>query len=155
MLKYDNYQIVFREFPDEVTLAINLTMCPNRCRDCHSPQLREDYGTELTRDEIDRLVAENKGITCIGFMGGDNDVDSVLNLSVYIHGEHGLITGWYSGKDAIPDSVLYCNTLDYVKVGHYDPECGSIDKRTTNQRMYHLCGGVYEDVTPLFWKEVK
>ena len=40
MLKYYNYDIVFQEYPDEVTLAINLTMCPNRCVGCHSAYLR-------------------------------------------------------------------------------------------------------------------
>ena len=28
MLKYTNHDIVFQEFPDEVTLAINLSLCP-------------------------------------------------------------------------------------------------------------------------------
>ena len=28
MLKYVNHDIVFQEFPDEVTLAINLSGCP-------------------------------------------------------------------------------------------------------------------------------
>ena len=28
MLKYVNHDIVFQEFPDEVTLAINLSLCP-------------------------------------------------------------------------------------------------------------------------------
>ena len=29
MLKYANYDIVFQEVPDEVTLAINISNCPN------------------------------------------------------------------------------------------------------------------------------
>ena len=36
MLKYVNHDIVFQEFPDEVTLAINLSCCPNGCTGCHS-----------------------------------------------------------------------------------------------------------------------
>ena len=28
MLKYVNHDIVFQEFPDEVTLAVNLSRCP-------------------------------------------------------------------------------------------------------------------------------
>ncbi len=35
MLKYVNYDIVFQEFPDEVTLAINLSSCPNGSPGCH------------------------------------------------------------------------------------------------------------------------
>ena len=48
MLKYYNYDIVFQEYPDEVTLAINLTLCPNRCVGCHSAFLRDDIGEELS-----------------------------------------------------------------------------------------------------------
>ena len=48
MLKYVNYDIVFQEFPDEVTLAINLSLCPNGCPGCHSAYLKDDIGEELT-----------------------------------------------------------------------------------------------------------
>ncbi|SHF88735.1 hypothetical protein SAMN05444364_11530 [Prevotella scopos JCM 17725] len=36
MLRYINTDIVFQEFPDEVTLAINISGCPCRCPACHS-----------------------------------------------------------------------------------------------------------------------
>lgn len=39
MIKYAGRQIVFREFIDEVTLAIDLSLCPNRCIGCHSKYL--------------------------------------------------------------------------------------------------------------------
>ena len=153
MIKFTDKQVVFMEFPDEITLAINLSLCPNRCEGCHSPYLREDIGDELTYEKIDKLVSENNGITCIGFMGGDNDPDTILNFSVYIHGKYGLSTGWYSGRDDIFESALVYKTLDYIKVGHYDEKMGSIDKETTNQRMYKLVGGVYVDITHKFWKK--
>ena len=35
-LKYVNTQEVFQEFPDEITLAINISKCPCHCRGCHS-----------------------------------------------------------------------------------------------------------------------
>ena len=47
MLKYADYDIVFQEIPNEVTLAINISNCPNRCVGCHSPYLMEDVGEEL------------------------------------------------------------------------------------------------------------
>ena len=48
MLKYTTYDIVFQEFPDEVTLAVNLSLCPNGCPGCHSSYLQGDLGEELT-----------------------------------------------------------------------------------------------------------
>ena len=32
MLNYYNYDIVCQEIPDEITLAINITGCPNHCQ---------------------------------------------------------------------------------------------------------------------------
>lgn len=39
MLKYVDTAIVFSEIPDEVTLAINISGCPNKCKNCHSQYL--------------------------------------------------------------------------------------------------------------------
>lgn len=73
MLKYVGYDIVFREIPDETTLAINISNCPCKCHGCHSSYLAEDIGEPLTITRIEKLINENKGITAICFMGGDND----------------------------------------------------------------------------------
>lgn len=73
MLKYVGYDIVFREIPDETTLAINISNCPCHCPGCHSSYLAEDIGEPLTITRIEKLINENKGITAICFMGGDND----------------------------------------------------------------------------------
>lgn len=45
--KYLDTQIVFAEIPDEITLAINITNCPFRCPDCHSPELQRNIGKDL------------------------------------------------------------------------------------------------------------
>ena len=39
MLKYVDSQITFREIPDEITLCINISNCPFRCKGCHSKEL--------------------------------------------------------------------------------------------------------------------
>ena len=69
-MRYLNYQVVFKEVPDEVTLSINITNCPYRCPGCHSPYLQEDVGEELTFETLSYLIEKNKGITCVCFMGG-------------------------------------------------------------------------------------
>ena len=152
MIKYTDSQVVFREFPDEVTLALNLSLCPNNCKNCHSPYLADDIGKELVFGEIDRLVRKNNGITCIGFMGGDNDTETLLKLVRHVKSTTDLKCGWYSGKDVPDPDMLASGLLDYVKTGHYDEEFGPLDSRTTNQRMFKLSNGVYTDITHLFWK---
>ena len=56
MLKYYNTMVVFREIPDEITLAINITNCPCHCKGCHSQFLWEDTGTPLTFNEVENLI---------------------------------------------------------------------------------------------------
>ena len=153
MIKYTDTQVVFREFPDEVALAINLSLCPNRCEGCHSPYLREDLGAELDIPSLDALVRKNTGITCVGFMGGDNDPETLLSLMRHVKDMYGLKCGWYSGRDAADPAILSSNICDYIKTGHYDESAGPLDKETTNQRMLRLADGVYMDITHMFWKK--
>ena len=71
MLKYTDYDIVFQEIPDEVTLAINLSNCPNRCKGCHSPYLQQNVGEALTEENLSILLQKyGKAVTCVCFMGG-------------------------------------------------------------------------------------
>ena len=70
MLRYINTDIVFQEFPDEVTLAINISGCPCRCPGCHSQFLWANRGEELTAEALSALIHGAKDtITCVGFMG--------------------------------------------------------------------------------------
>ena len=67
MLRYVDYDIVFQEIPDEVTLAINLSNCPNRCKGCHSPHLLENVGESLTEESLGHLLQKyGKAVTCDG-----------------------------------------------------------------------------------------
>ena len=47
MLKYVNTAITFAEFPDEISLLINISNCPCHCKGCHSAYLAEDIGEPL------------------------------------------------------------------------------------------------------------
>ena len=137
MLKYTDTKIVFREVPDEISLAINISGCPCRCEGCHSPQLREDIGAPLTTQALDRLIEDNPGITCICFMGGDAHPEEILTLAAHVKGNTHLKTCWYSGKDVRCCAEIMLK-LDYYKTGHYDHRYGPLDSTTTNQRFYRI-----------------
>ena len=84
-MKVASYDIVFQEVPGEVTLALNISGCPCHCKGCHSPHLWEDTGEPLTTDLLDDLIARYAGlITCVAFMGGDQDPAEVLRLAEYV-----------------------------------------------------------------------
>lgn len=150
MLRYYNFDIVFQEIPDEVTLAINLTCCPNRCEGCHSPHLRENIGPELTTIELDSIISRYKdSITCVCFMGGDNDVETIEKLAYYILSTYPLKTAWYSGRNRFPNHTEF---FSFIKLGGYQPERGNLKSRLTNQRLYKIEAGEKIDITNQFWK---
>ncbi|MDY5968480.1 MAG: anaerobic ribonucleoside-triphosphate reductase activating protein [Bacteroidales bacterium] len=152
MLKIVDYDIVFAEVPDEVTLAFNLSRCPNRCEGCHSPQLWRDIGEPLTPERLDNLVGRYRsGITCICFMGGDGDTQSLVELTDYVRRQYPeLRRAWYSGRAHLPKGVSPLH-WDYIKLGPYIPSRGPLNKRTTNQHFYRvLPNGRPQDITYRF-----
>ncbi|MCQ2958574.1 MAG: anaerobic ribonucleoside-triphosphate reductase activating protein [Bacteroidales bacterium] len=154
MLKYYNFDIVFAEIPDEVTMAINITNCPNRCVGCHSPHLQEDIGKVLDETELARLInAYDYDITCVCFMGGDREPNSVLQLAEFVKKTFPKVkTAWYSGKSSLPQN-FDLPQFDYIKLGGYDSSKGPLNKPTTNQKLYKICSGEMVDITDRFWKK--
>ena len=163
-MKYLDYAITFREFPDEIALCINITNCPHRCEGCHSPELWKDVGTELTEEELLNLVCKNKGITCVGFMGGDSNILELNKLAKCLYMldfcNHTYKIGWYSGRSSIPKE-LEIELFDYIKLGPYIKELGGLDNPNTNQKFYakgkHLHkmdanNEILYDITYKFWK---
>ena len=148
MLKHNGYSIVFQEVPDEITIAIELTSCPHRCAECHSPWLRDDIGTPLTPTELMEIVGKYKNATCVCFMGGDAQHGYVAYLADIVHENTSMKTAMYSGDSEIDPELVKC--LDYYKVGPYDKEAGPLDSPTTNQRMYKVVDGGLEDITYRF-----
>ena len=99
MVKYLDTMVVFQEIPEKVTLAINITNCQNRCEGCHSPELRENIGHQLNNLELESLISQNEGITCVCFMGEGNDKEGLLNLAKYVKKQHPeLSLALYSGR---------------------------------------------------------
>lgn len=156
MLKYLYKSVVFSEIPSEITLALSITGCQIHCKGCHSRELWEDTGTPLTTQELDRLLDENKGVTCLLLLGGERDMDYLVFLFQHIYGR--VKTAWYSGLDMLSkDKQGILQYLDFYKEGHYDAELGGLDSPATNQRLYLVLhqGGEnkLKDITIDFWKK--
>lgn len=155
MLKYLDTKVTFAEVPDEVTLCINITGCKNNCKGCHSSYLAEDVGKVLTLDVLEHLIRKNQGITCVSFMGGDSDTVRVDGLAEFVRKCFpSLKVAWYSGRDELSEHI-YISNFDYIKLGHYDEECGPLSNPNTNQRMYKISKGELIDITNRFWNESK
>lgn len=152
MLKYVDAKVVFAEVPDEVTLAINISNCPCQCKGCHSSYLAQDIGTELTFNEVRKLIKKNSGVSCIALMGGDAEPDRINTLASFITNHYNSIkVAWYSGRQELSNSIDLFN-FDYIKLGPYKEEFGPLNSKTTNQRFYKVSGRELVDITSKFWK---
>ena len=152
MLKYVDTKVVFAEVPDEITLAINISGCPCNCKGCHSSYLAEDMGEPLDLQHLTNLIDSNKGITCVGLMGGDanpSEVDDIAQDIKEYYPE--LKVGWYSGRQELSKDIELSN-FDFIKLGPYKEEFGPLNSKTTNQRFYKVNGKELVDITSRFWK---
>lgn len=153
-MKYTDAVIVLAEVPDNITLAINISNCPNHCPGCHSAYLSEDIGNELNKDSLKSLIDSKPDITCVSFMGGDSDPGLVIELGKWVKIHYpSLNTAWYTGRDHIEFSTDAWYSFDYIKVGSYIEELGPLNSLTTNQRMYYKNeSGNIVDITYRFHK---
>lgn len=127
-----------KEVPNEISLAINISGCPYRCKGCHSQYLWEYTGAYLTNN-LEMLLNMYDGlITCVCFMGGDQNESELLECLKIVK-QRKLKTCLYTGKDFI-NNFRYdvINNLDFIKTGKYIEELGGLNCSTTNQRMYDL-----------------
>jgi anaerobic ribonucleoside-triphosphate reductase activating protein len=155
MLRFVNYSVVFQEVPDEVTLAINISGCPNKCKGCHSPYLMENTGDILSHEVLASLLNRYKNaITCVCFMGGDSEPKAIEELSFFIRRltDNRMKTAWYSGKRSLPQDCSL-GYFDYIKLGPYVEELGGLDSPFTNQHFYRIEDGRMIDNTKRFTKK--
>lgn len=152
MLKYTTAQVAFREIPDEIVLCINISGCPIHCPKCHSKELWQDIGEELTRSTLLKLIDENKGISCVCFMGGDNDIEYLVDLAWLIKDRFGstIKVAWYSGGS----KIYNCSYFDYVKIGPYIEERGGLDNINTNQRLFKSNYSETQDGNFWYWEDI-
>ena len=152
MLRYADYDIVFQEIPGEVTLAINLSNCPNRCKGCHSPYLMDDIGEFLTEESLSWLLQKyGKAVTCVCFMGGDAYPLEVERLAQFLCCRQSIApvkVGWYSGKSELPTD-FNMSYFEY-KVGTLRGSVGWIEICKNKSAFVSYCqwenGGYYLSV---------
>ena len=146
MIKYLNTQVTFSEIPDEISLCINITGCKIGCKNCHSSYLAEDIGEKLDRYSLKELINNNKGITCISFMGGDSEPLTINALARWIKINYPIKVAWYSGRQELPKN-FNIEPFNFIKLGPYIEELGPLNSKTTNQKMYKVVYNHYEDGT--------
>lgn len=155
MLKYYSTAVTFSEVPEEISLCIEISGCPHRCVDCHSPWLREDIGEPLTPSALLELVKQHPDISCVCFMGGDASHSYICYLADVLRlNAPELKIAMYSGDDKV--NKVFFRVLDYYKVGSYQPDKGPLNKETTNQKLYLIDreNEKVTDITYKFWHKI-
>ena len=118
--------------------------------------MKTDIGSLLTPESLEVLLKPYvDDVTCVAFMGGDNDPEGVLLLAKWVKSFYKgkLKTAWYSGKTEVPDFVDV-KAFNYIKLGPYIAGFGPLTHKTTNQHMYKVDDdGFMIDITFRFWKK--
>jgi anaerobic ribonucleoside-triphosphate reductase activating protein len=147
-MNYAGYDITLIEIPNEISLTILISGCPNRCPDCHSKfAWNKNFGKELNKNTfIEILNKYKKTITCVCFLGGE--WDSNLVELIKISKNYNLRIGLYSGLNNISDiDKSITSNIDYLKIGEYCKAKGDLSSKNTNQKLYKILNGQFEDIT--------
>ena len=152
-LKYQGYTIALQEVPDEISLTFNISGCTHKCPECHSKYLWEYKGHYLGEDLLKVLSIYKEYISCVCFMGGDQNLEELYTLCKKIKSEE-LKVCIYSGSDDIEifKDFICDSIVDYLKIGSYKQEFGGLDNINTNQKMYKIIDTKTLDITEQFQK---
>lgn len=143
-LKYLGYAIVFQEVYNETTLAFSISGCPYHCNGCHSQYLWEYEGDNLI-ENMEQIINKYNGyITCVCFMGGDQNMDELVS-ALQTCKNLGLKTCVYSGASDISKFKNALVYLDWLKLGKYEDRLKAnnhiehgVRLATANQHMYRI-----------------
>lgn len=146
-LKFMGYAIVFQEVYNETTLAFSISGCPYRCNGCHSQYLWEYEGDNLIENMEQIINKYNDYITCVCFMGGDQNMDELAS-ALQTCKNLGLKTCVYSGSSDMSKFKDIFPYLDWLKLGEYNRTLYSknhieygVKLATSNQHMYRIING--------------
>ena len=133
-MKYVSTQITFQEIPGLVTRCFSISNCGGTCAGCHSPELQEDRGEELTVDIIDKYLKEDKDtVDCYVFLGDGRDCTEMIKILTHCKNNNMKTCLYLGHNNVFPVYFIY---LDYIKVGCYRQDLGGLNSPTTNQRMF-------------------
>lgn len=141
-MRYKEYNIVFQEIPNEVSLCLSITGCNLRCDGCHSPFLwKKNNGSLLSIEVLNSILEKYRNIiSCVLFMGGEWYEEELIYYLSYIK-DFGLKTALYTGLEFESIRKEIINNLDYLKYGPWIKDLGGLDSVETNQRLMDLKSG--------------
>jgi len=135
---YSYPQIVFKEVPGEISLALSISGCSLQCKECHSIETWDSkFGEELTASVLHDLINKNKGITCVLFYGGEWDLETLSAMFSVAH-KVGLKIALYTGRELEYFSTDIFDSIDYIKTGPYIKELGGLGVECSNQVLYKI-----------------
>ena len=107
------------------------------------------------------------------FFGGEWDLQSLNELITHVRKSYDYKIALYSGNNIDFFDKNFLKNIDFIKVGNYDKNLGSLVKKTTKDKLVIMVthnnelaysyanrvvefkdGEVIEDLTKLFWRKV-
>lgn len=126
--------ITYQEVPDKICFTLFVAGCKNNCKNC-SWKGKFSKSSKLKLEDFEKEILDKKNyVDVIVFLGGEWLDDFIDYLKVAK--KCGFETCLYTGLDDVSNEIK--NYLDYLKVGKYIEERGSLFSRNTNQRFYDL-----------------
>jgi len=146
---YTGSKVTFTEYPGKTTLTFQISGCPFRCDGCHSAELREKVGKELTPDvvwsEIARanVVGQLDAVCFLGCGGAYKHLGELFKVVK----KHRLETVLYTGnshkflESAHVSNWRKTGLIDAIKTGPWVEKLGGLDSPITNQKFIHFKHG--------------
>lgn len=144
-MKMLDFGISFKEHPQYISLLFQITNCPYRCPECHSPELQEDIGKEINEGILYTILSSrHEYIGNVIFFGGEQEKALFLKL-LSVCKKFGLKTTLWTGADKLDPEIR--SQLDYLKLGKYDKDRGTLGEPNTNQRYFEVATGKPIDIS--------
>lgn len=157
-LRYKGYGITLQEVPNEISLYFNVCGCPHKCKGCHSEYLWNEDNSQSLYYDFEKIVSKYQNyITCVCFMGGDQNIQEIIDLckiikQLNINEGLKIKTCLYSGDNILNQEVL--KYLNYYKIGNYNEELGGLNSPETNQIFYQILNEEeLNNITSFFYKK--